>query len=159
LAAAVDLRAALAKVPGFILPGAESSMQSPVIHLQLSKAAEAAAVLKDPAAVAAAARAEEAAEGGLGSRKAAVAARAAVAAARKAMYGMLYQVAERLLQRHGILVTVPRYSQLDRVQPPPSLKLLVNTGLLQKGQVKQVAAAVTEAAAHVGLCKKVNGEL
>ena len=159
LGAAAELRAALARVPGFILPGADSSTQSPIIHLQLTKAAEAAAVARDPAAVAAAARAGAVADAGPGSRKAALTAKAATAAARKASFGVLHQVADRLLQRHGLLVNVPRYSQLDRVQPPPSLKLVVNVGLLQKGRVKQVAAAVTEAAAHAGLGNKVNGKL
>eukprot|EP00775_Hariotina_reticulata_P007302 gene7302-7515_t len=57
-------------------------------------------------------------------------------------------MADCLLDKHGLLVAVPRYSNLDRVLPPPSLKLYVNAGL-QADKVAKVAGAVREAAKHV----------
>lgn len=61
---------------------------------------------------------------------------------------LLQGVADRLLDKHGLLVTVPRYSNLDRTLPPPSIKLFVHAGLPPE-QVPKVAAAVREAAQHV----------
>jgi serine palmitoyltransferase len=157
-AAAAELRRSLQQIPGLVLPGMPEAAASPLVHLQLS--AGVLSALAAQSAPAAAAAVEGMAKGtgaaGLGQKaarggKQAVAAAAAAAAARQAAEGLLQRLADRLIQRHGVLVAVPRYSQLDRAPPPPSLKLYVNAGLLQKGKVAVVAAAVAEAAQNVGL--------
>lgn len=71
-----------------------------------------------------------------------------VAGSRKAADHMLQAVADRLLQKHGLLVAVPRYSSLDRQLPPPSIKLYVHAGL-SIDKVGKVAAAIRESAQHV----------
>ena len=73
---------------------------------------------------------------------------AAAAGSRRASSQLLQALADRLLDKHGLLVAVPRHSNLDRVSPPPSLKLYVNAGL-QADKVAKVAGAVREAAKHV----------
>lgn len=72
----------------------------------------------------------------------------AAAGSRKAADGLLQAVADRLLDKHGLLVSVPRYSSLDRMLPPPSLKLYAHVGLTQD-KVSKVALAVRESARHV----------
>uniref|UniRef100_A0A383WDB8 serine C-palmitoyltransferase n=1 Tax=Tetradesmus obliquus TaxID=3088 RepID=A0A383WDB8_TETOB len=121
---AAALRQQLDGTPGLTFPGGSSSssssssskdsssVESPVLHLQLTPALAAAA----------------------GSRKAA---------------DMLLQgVADRLLTKHGLLLAVPRYSALDHVLLPPSLKLYVHAGL-SADKVPKVVAAIREAAKHV----------
>jgi hypothetical protein len=71
----------------------------------------------------------------------------ASAGTRKKAAALLQAVADRLLNKHGLLVAVPRYSNLDRVLPTPSIKVYVHAGL-PKAQVPKVAAAVREAAVH-----------
>lgn len=110
--AAAALREQLAGIPGLHIPGAASSIQSPVLHLQLSPVLAAA----------------------VGSRKAADL--------------LLQGVADQLLSKHGLLVAVPRYSSLDRAQPPPSLKLYVHAGL-PVDKVPKVAQAIRESTKHV----------
>jgi hypothetical protein len=70
------------------------------------------------------------------------------AGSRKKADGLLRAIADRLLQKHGLLVAVPRYSNLDRTQPPASIKMYVHAGLSME-QVPTVAAAVRESAQHV----------
>jgi hypothetical protein len=72
----------------------------------------------------------------------------AAAGSRKQAHLLLQGVADRLLEKHGLLVATPRYSSLERVLPPPSIKLFVHVGLAPE-LVPKVAAAVKEAAAHV----------
>lgn len=72
----------------------------------------------------------------------------AAAGSRKKADALLQAIADRLLQRHGLLVAVPRYSNLDRVVPPASMKMYVHAGLSTE-QVPTVAAAVRESAQHV----------
>lgn len=72
----------------------------------------------------------------------------AAAGSRKKADALLQAVADRLLQKHGLLVAVPRYSNLDRVVPPASIKMYVHAGLSIE-QVPTVAAAVRESAQHV----------
>jgi len=72
----------------------------------------------------------------------------AAAGSRKKADALLQAIADRLLQRHGLLVAVPRYSNLDRVVPPASMKMYVHAGLSIE-QVPTVAAAVRESAQHV----------
>lgn len=71
----------------------------------------------------------------------------AASGSRKKADSLLLSIADRLLQKHGLLVAVPRYSNLDRVPPPPSIKLYVHAGLSLE-QVPTVAAAVQESAHH-----------
>jgi serine palmitoyltransferase len=61
--------------------------------------------------------------------------------------GALRRVADALLNEHGLFVVMPRYSVLDEVHPPPSVKIVVNAALAEEGRVEQVARAVREAAA------------
>lgn len=70
------------------------------------------------------------------------------AGSRKKADALLQAIADRLLQKHGLLVAVPRYSNLDRTQPPASIKMYVHAGLSME-QVPTVAAAVRESAQHV----------
>jgi hypothetical protein len=70
------------------------------------------------------------------------------AGSRKRADALLQAVADRLLKKHGLLVAVPCYSSLDRVLPPPSIKLYVHSGLSLE-QVPTVAAAVKESAQQV----------
>jgi hypothetical protein len=72
----------------------------------------------------------------------------AAAGSRKKADALLQAIADRLLQKHGLLVAVPRYSNLDRVQPPASIKMYVHAGLSME-QVPTVASAVRESAQHV----------
>jgi hypothetical protein len=72
----------------------------------------------------------------------------AAAGSRKQADALLQAIADRLLKEHGLLVAVPRYSNLDRTCPPPSLKMYVHAGLSME-QVPTVAAAVRESAKHV----------
>lgn len=72
----------------------------------------------------------------------------AAAGSRKKADGLLQAIADRLLKQHGLLVAVPRYSNLDRTQPPASIKMYVHAGLSME-QVPTVAAAVRESAQHV----------
>lgn len=67
---------------------------------------------------------------------------AAAAAAAK-----LQRVSDRLLQEHGVLVALVRYSCLDRCPPPPSLKLLLHAQL-GAADVARLASAIKEAATH-----------
>lgn len=73
---------------------------------------------------------------------------AAAAGSRKKQDALLQAIADRLLKKHGLLVAVPRYSNLDRSQPPASIKMYVHAGLSME-QVPTVAAAVRESAQHV----------
>jgi hypothetical protein len=72
----------------------------------------------------------------------------AAAGSRKKADALLQAIADRLLQKHGLLVAVPRYSNLDRTQPPASIKMYVHAGLSME-QVPTVASAVRESAQHV----------
>lgn len=72
----------------------------------------------------------------------------AAAGSRKKADGLLQAIADRLLKKHGLLVAVPRYSNLDRTQPPASIKMYVHAGLSME-QVPTVAAAMRESAQHV----------
>lgn len=72
----------------------------------------------------------------------------AAAGSRKKADALLQAVADRLLKEHGLLVAVPRYSNLDRVLPAPSIKMYVHAGLSLE-QVPTVANAVRESAQHV----------
>jgi serine palmitoyltransferase len=60
----------------------------------------------------------------------------------------LQQVADHLLEKHGMLVSVARYSRLDRHPPPPSLKLHAHAGLSGQ-QAEQIGRAVAAAARAV----------
>lgn len=73
---------------------------------------------------------------------------AAAVGSRKKADALLQAIADRLLHKHGLLVAVPRYSVLDRVVPPPSIKLFVHAGLSME-QVPTVTAAVRESAERV----------
>lgn len=72
----------------------------------------------------------------------------AAAGSRKKADALLQAIADRLLKKHGLLVAVPRYSNLDRTQPPASIKMYVHAGLSME-QVPTVASAVRESAQHV----------
>eukprot|EP00878_Enallax_costatus_P028768 GHUV01031109.1.p1 GENE.GHUV01031109.1~~GHUV01031109.1.p1 ORF type:complete len:390 (+),score=78.17 GHUV01031109.1:33-1202(+) len=70
------------------------------------------------------------------------------AGSRKAADALLQAIADRLLDRHGLLVSVPRYSSLDGKLPPASIKFYVHVGLTGD-KVSKVAVAIRESARHV----------
>lgn len=70
------------------------------------------------------------------------------AGSRKKADALLQAIADRMLKEHGLLVAVPRYSNLDRTCPPPSIKMYVHASLSME-QVPTVANAMHESAQHV----------
>ena len=59
----------------------------------------------------------------------------------KAQTQLLRRISDVALSKYGVLLSVPLYSCLDRVQPLPSLRLLVPATLSDK-EVATVVAAV-----------------
>ena len=66
----------------------------------------------------------------------------------KAQTQLLRRISDVALAKYGVLLSVPLYSCLDRVQPLPSLRLLVPATLSDK-EVAAVVAAVKGAAKEV----------
>ena len=66
----------------------------------------------------------------------------------KAQTQLLRCISDVALAKYGVLISVPLYSCLDRVQPLPSLRLLVPATLSDK-EVAAVVAAVKDAAKEV----------
>lgn len=72
----------------------------------------------------------------------------AASSTRREAYLKLQALADLLLREHGVLVTVSRYSNLERVLPPISLKMYV-TAELTSSDVSHVIQSVRAAAAKV----------
>ena len=66
----------------------------------------------------------------------------------KAQTQLLRRISDVALSKYGVLLSVPLYSCLDRVQPLPSLRLLVPATLSDK-ELAVVVAAVKGAAKEV----------
>lgn len=61
---------------------------------------------------------------------------------------LLSQLADVAMEKHGVMMSVPAYSSLDRVQPTPSVRIFVSAAMTDK-DVSAVIAALKAAAKEV----------